>query len=100
MKSEIITFNIYFGLKRAIWKGYYPIVNMIFKILKRLIKSKKEIEFPISYNTIKLEVFSFMALSKPEETFKKLGKLSKVLTIDTEKASANIIMKNLTTNSI
>ena len=99
MKLEIVAFNFYFGLKRAIWKGYYPIVNMIFKILKRLIRTKKEIEFPISYNSIKLEVFSFMAVFHREKTFKKLEKLSKTLTIDGEKACANIIMKNLTIHS-
>jgi hypothetical protein len=98
VKYEALAFSIYFGMKKAMWKGYYPIVHMIYKSLKRLLKAKADlIKFPVSIPSIKLDFFRYTSILQPEDTFKKLSKLIKTLTNENDKNAANLIMKNMTT---
>lgn len=98
MKEEAIAFSLYFGLKKAMWKGLYPVISSFRRILTELIT--RGVDFPISAHTIELECLSYTAQNKPEATYKKLTNLQNLLTDSNQKNACNMIMKNLTNHGI
>ncbi len=89
-------YSLYFGFKKAIWKGLAPMVRQFYKALKRFIKSRSgQINIPIDLNTIKVESLTFQAHVQPEKTHKKLSDLFKTVNKDSLKEPMNNLIKNM-----
>lgn len=60
-KKIILAMSNYFGLKKAIWKGYGPIVSHLFKNFMFLMKQKKEKLFEFDITMIISDYLNFLA---------------------------------------
>lgn len=97
LKKEVLAYSYYFGLKKIIWKGLFPVIRYAHRILRRFLKSNTDIKFPLDIHTIKFEYLSAIARVEPEKNLKKLSKLLNLLPNQELKASCQALMKNITT---
>jgi len=78
------------------WKGHYPIVAPILRVLKRFLsENASQLTLPINIQEVELEVVNFEALWKPEEIYSRITILHKELKNDAYKSAASNIAKNV-----
>lgn len=97
LKKQVLIYAVYFGFKKATWKGLYPVIYGFHKTLRKLLKTNADAKFPVDINTVKLDYLSAIARAQPDLAHKKLSKLLNVLKDESLKSSCLSLMKNITT---
>mmetsp|Transcript_38130 Transcript_38130/g.34085 ORF Transcript_38130/g.34085 Transcript_38130/m.34085 type:complete len:112 (+) Transcript_38130:2-337(+) len=101
LKFQVIAFSLYFGFKKSIWKGYYPIVRQIYKILKKFLKDRgDQIKFPVDINAIRLEYLQYESHANAERAYAKISKLFKVCGNEQLRQAMNITSKNMSNTTL
>ena len=95
----MIFLNLYLGFKKAIWKGYFPILRVLYKKLKKMMKLDSKIgeEIMISINSLKFDYLLNVISIQPEMSLKKLEKLSSNLS-QSQKKISNISIERIKQN--
>lgn len=74
-KKVILAYLSYFGMKKAIWKGYSEMAVRFYKLLKKFLKiAEVKSSFAISQQNIHLEYMNFILFNKPKIFEKLLAK--------------------------
>jgi len=94
LRNQVLGLSLYLGLKKAMWKGHYPIVSPILRILKRFVNDY-QLSLPINLAELELEVTNFEGLLRPEETYTKVSILHKELQNEAYRGAAVNIARNL-----
>jgi hypothetical protein len=97
LKKEVLAYSYYFGFKKIVWKGLFPVIRIAHKTLRKFLKGNTDIKFPLDIHTIKFEYLSAVARTEPEKNLKKLSKLASLLSDQDLKSSCQALMKNITT---
>lgn len=75
-KAEFLAFQVYFGLQNAIWKGYFPILPYLYKVLKKIYKDNAQFleQFPLQLKQLKTKYLLTIAVLHQEFYEKKIPK--------------------------
>ena len=86
-------------MKKAIWKGFSPVIGGFYKGFSFLLKKQKEhlTDLPLNQKSVRVEYLTGLALVKPEVYHKKVLKLQASLTGEYKRA-ASCMLKNITDN--
>ena len=92
--------NYYLALKKAIWKGYMPILKPLYKALSKLFKNQSQFfkDFVINLVTFEVEFYLAIAPICPELFARKVPKLINKVSDPNVKKSFSKILKNVTSS--